>query len=618
MQKIKYFLSFIKDLVKSHKLAVICALVVGMIYLAPYLFFIASLGGDYKGIPMMSTANEDAYLLRMQEIMDGHYLIGSPVYFEYKNEWPMMPPAGEMFYALPSLIFNISIINVLMASRFILPLILFLLVYFLIFELSLNKNYLSSKINAIAGSLFVILGYDLVDYRTLWLLLTGKIGFGAKFLLWARPVNPILGAIFLFSFLLCLWFIIKNGKFKKTLIILAGAFLSLMIGSYFFSWGLALSVLAILVFTYLLKKEYRIVKNLLLIILTTVLATLPFWFMSFQASKSPWYKLSVLRNGLFYTHQLMFNKVLLAALFFYFLLSIPALLRKIKLVLKDRALFRGQFNLLILKDWQIFCLSLLLGGLWALNQQAVTGMTIWPYHFVQYTIPFSIVTAMVLIYNIIYIKNKYVWGLIITIVIASSLVFGIGTQAGAYRKSYDFFAGQQKYKQVFNWLNQQKKDCVVLVKEPEHAWYELNDLISGFTHCNIYASEQTYSLMPYERSHFNYLVNLRLKGVSAENIEEYMKENEVEVATYLFSNWRGVYNLADFPDFPDLLLAERIKKFPQDYREFLKKNFGQELRKYQIDYILSVDPLTSELSSQLGGVRQEFNSGNVFIYALKK
>ncbi len=178
------------------------AVLVGLIYLAPYIIFSASLGDKYQGIPMMATANEDFYLARIQEIIDGHPTLGSFAFYEFKDGPSLTPPTAEMFYAIPSLLFGISLMKILVASKFILPFILFLLVYFLINKITVSFYLLSNKLNAIAGAMLVTLGYDLVDYRSLWLYFTGKVAPGGNFLIWARPVNPVMGAVFLFLFLI--------------------------------------------------------------------------------------------------------------------------------------------------------------------------------------------------------------------------------------------------------------------------------------------------------------------------------------------------------------------------------------------------------------------------------
>ena len=105
---------------------------------------------------------------------------------------------------------SISPVAVLTASRFLLPAILFILVYFLIYKMTTlsvsppwkegeekspspslkggGGNILVAKITAITGGILVTLGYDLVDYRTVLGLPRGSAKVG-DFLLWSRPVK---------------------------------------------------------------------------------------------------------------------------------------------------------------------------------------------------------------------------------------------------------------------------------------------------------------------------------------------------------------------------------------------------------------------------------------------
>ena len=352
-----------KEKIISHYLAVLVAVIVGLIYIAPNLIFILSLGDEYKGIPMMRTGNEDFYLARIREIIDGHPALGSFVFYEYKNQPPLSPPAGEFLYALPTLLFGISPINTLIASRFFLSLILFLLIYFLVRALTSSLESLSNKINSVACALFVVLGYDLVDYRSIWRFFTGQLELSSGgFLIWSRPVNPILGAIFLFSFLIFIWKVVQKNPHKKINIIGAAAFFSLMIGNYFFSWGLALSVLGILVLIYLFKREFLVVRNLLWVVFGTALLSAPYWYSAWTASKSPWYGDSVLRSGLFYTHYPLLNKLMLAVLAFYLLAAvlIPSWVNRLSFGGLKRSLIATIKNF---QNWQWFCLAFIFGSL---------------------------------------------------------------------------------------------------------------------------------------------------------------------------------------------------------------------------------------------------------------
>jgi len=277
-----------KGFLSKHWLAFLLAFIVGIIYLMPHVWFITTNGDAYQGIPFMQNANEDYYIARIQEIVDGHPLVGSQALFEYKDQFPLSPPTVEILYALPNLALGIPLVTTLTVSKFILPFLLFLLIYTLLYRLLGQTNRWPEKLSAIAGALFITLGYDLVDYRTVLNLIKGTIE-PSSWLIWSRPVHPIMGAIYLFSFLLFLWSVVQNTKRIKISIVGAGVFLALMFSSYFFSWGLALSIGAILGLFYLLRRDYAVVKRLIFIPILGILFSSPYWYLSWLAKQSIWY-----------------------------------------------------------------------------------------------------------------------------------------------------------------------------------------------------------------------------------------------------------------------------------------------------------------------------------------
>lgn len=601
---------------KTHFLALFVATIVGFIYLAPNIFFIASLGDDYQGIPMMKTPNEDFYLGRIQEILDGHPRVSSFVFFEYKDQLSLTPPIGEFFYAVPSFLLNVSPITILIASRFYLPFILFLLVYFLIYNLTTPTGGLAHKANAMAGALLVTLGYDLVDYRSLWSLAKGAIEPGG-FLLWARPVRPILGVIFLMSFLLVLWPLVRKIRPQKVYILGASLLLAVMVPSSFFDWGTAVSITAALTVLYLFKKEYGIVRNLIIVLLLAFLWSSPYWYSVWQSSHHEWYEASALRTGLFYTHYPLMNKFMLAVLLVYTLLTAFAFFKNKKSGVSPPPGSPIQRIGGYFQDWHLFCLALILGSLWVYSQQIITGMTVWPYHFVQYTIPFGMIVSSVLLYTIIKKESTYVWGLGVFVMISASLLLGIYTQAGAYHRFYSRYADLQSYASLYHWLNQQEKDCVILLGNIPAEVSNLDTLITAFTHCNIYNSNIVESFMPDERALHSYFVHLLFRGVTAENVEQYVQENEDETRGYLFSNWKSLYGVTDFPDFKDTKLEKRISDLPQNYREFLSKDIRAELNRYRLDYILSDGPLNPRVIRIFPDLRKVFEKDAIVIYSVQ-
>ena len=197
----------------------------------------------------------------------------------------------------------------------------------------------------------------------------------------------------------------------------------------------------------------------------------------------------------------------------------------------------------------------------------------------------------------------------------ASLVFGVYTQVGTYAKVKPYYIRLQTHALLFSWLNRQKRDCVVLVNETSEEMAHLNTLIPAFTHCNRYASSELVSLAPPDRNINQYLALLRLRGVSGEDIEDYLRERRSEAVGYMYSNWQGLFGVKDFPDFRDELLTERLREFPALYRAFLTHDFRAELQKYKLDYILSDAPLPERIAAQFPELRSVFKSGGNIIYS---
>lgn len=576
---------------KQHKLALIFFIIVGIISVAPHLAFRVSLGEKYRGIYMMQTANELEYLSRIQEIRDGHLLLGSVPFFEYKENPPLVPPnILEILLALLSGFFNMSIQTALIISKFFLPAILFVLIYFLVSSLTLNKESSSNKINATAASLLIVLGYDLVDYRTVMNYFL-RLSSPNDFLLWTRPINPILGGILIYSFLLLLWELYKDQQTKsrvakKVFVILCGIVFGMAVTSYFFSWGIILSLVGIFIIFSLLKSRYKFIKDLFLICFIGLIMALPYLYNIFSVFGSSLYKEASIRTGLMEGHQPILNKFLILSIIIFFIFNL--------FKLKE----------LRHKDWFLFSLALILAGLVALNQQIITGVTIWPFHFVQYTIPLSLTALFVVSYNSIQKKYPRIWLGIVVIFIAVSLFFGTYTQASTYRQSYSYYKQIQQVDSVFNWINKNtQKDCVILSRDHEF----LNRAVLVYTHCNVYLSSFNTYLIPFERLYSGYLVMLGLEGIEKEEIEEYIEKNGLVGAVYLF-NTEGLLHGGSST------LFKKIKdNIIIDYKSM---DLGKEIRKYKVDYYMttSIKEQNKAESDLIKNLEKVYSSDEISIY----
>jgi len=579
-----------KLIYQEHFWGILAAFIVGIICIAPQIVFIISLGDQYRGIPMMQTPNEEAYLAIIREVNEGHILAASFPFFEYKNSLPLLPPTIPIFYAFFAWLFNLNLVNLLIASKFILPAVLFFLVYLLIYKLEGEPAEWQGKLNAIAGGLAVVLGFDLVDYRTALSFLFGADS-PQNFLIWTRPVNPISGAVLLFIFLIGLLELVEKNK--KFWIWISGLALALMTASYVFSWTLALAVTGLLGLFYLVEKRFDAIRNLLKVVVLVIIFSLPYWIMVWSSSLAPGFVDAAGRIGTIYTHQPVLNK------FLFFVLIIFA---TASFFFKKE--LKGNKPL-----WWLFSAAFILGGFIVYNHQILTGIDVWHYHYVFYTIPLGLVVLSLTLWHYLRPKLPSVWLAIVYVIIFSSSAFGIYTQMAVFGNNFQSYKDFQRHAALTDFLNSSGKNgCVVLSNKHDGLW---PNFIPAFTSCDMYTSGEIENMVPRERLYHNYLVLLRLKGVAASEIDSYLKNNRNEAYGFLRSQ------IFDADVYPDAKFREAFGRLPANYREFLKKDFRDELFKYRLDYILSDGALRETVVKSLS-LEKIFNVDNMFLYSFIK
>lgn len=573
---------------KKNYLILLVAFAVGLISILPDFLAITRLGADYLGIPFIFQANADVYLARIREVVDGHGTVGSAFFYEYKDWSPLVPSIGEYLYALPTLLFSIPLLSVLLASKFVLPALLFVLVYCLILRLSSDPASLSARVNAVVGGLLVTLGYDLVDYRSVIKLVQDPAVTVLS--VWTRPVNPIIGAVLIFSFLLLAWAVVTTRK--KYLFIPTGLVWALTIG-YVFSWTFLLVIVGLFILFYGYRKDWHLVKIFLLTILIWFLATLPYWYTTFNSFASLNGKKIVAKSGLVFTHAPVFNKLLFFCTLIFIASSVYFKYCKKNKEADDR--------------WWWFCLSLLATSWIVFNQQIITGRSIWYHHYVQYIIPVLMVVAMVLLNNWIKPCVFKVWTFIITTMVVLILVYN-AFALGTIRNYQVYFKQLQNFAPVFAWINNNTfSDCVILNQDVVNV--NLNSFIPAFTHCNVYTSSWVFDGVPEERVWHNYLVTLRLRNINPTEVKSYLENHTNEVLSNFFYNWDQLSDVGD-----NGYTQKKIDQLIADYQEFFKKDFVTELKKYKLDYILFVGKPNPTILRQLPHIKLIFNDDDYYIY----
>ncbi len=572
---------------KKNFFVLIFAIIVGLISVAPHLLAVSKIGNDYKGIPFIYTNNEDYYLSRIHEISDGYPTIASPYFFEYKNLSPLVPPIGEYFYFALSFFSFFDLTKTLVLAKFLFPLILFILVFILIKKLT-DHDDLSSKLTALSGGLFVTLGYDLVDYST---LLTRLKGASFEVLsVWTRPVNPITGALILFSLLILISTILKKKDSKQTKYI-SGILFGASVG-YFFTFGVALSILATIVTIMLIIKEHALAKKFLIVIGIGFLLDAIYWFSASKTLSGGGEEIA-LRNGMLLSHLPILNKVLIVATIIFCLICFY-LFRSRKINLKE--------------PWFIISSSGLLGGLISFNQQIITGRTIWPHHFVQYTIPIAMIAVILALYFLFHDKHKKLWNWIMLASTCLVLAFGIWN-ASTYKHKIPDFIKLQEYQEIFNWINTKaEKDCVIFVKEKKE---ELTRLIPAFTSCNVYDTTYLSTTMPKERILHNYLMKLKINGVKKTEVEKYILENKGDAREYFYTDWNVLFSKKHDPEFETTL--DSVGKA---YKKIYDEPITDLLKKFRIDYLITDKSADLEIKNIPLEIKNEFETNSFKIYKI--
>ncbi len=554
----------------------VVALLVGGLSIAPHLLARQTLGDAYQGIPFLYTDNEDFYIARSQEILDGHPEVGSPFYFEYKDHVAVQPPLGERLHAALAQATGLSLITVFMLAKFVFPALLFLLVAWLTLCLLKDERVMVRGLVAITAGLGATIAYDILSPGMILAVLQGQ-NVGLQLAFGTRPINPIMGGLGLFACILMLWRLWKD----KNNVGLAG-FAGLLLGflnCYFFSWALGLAITGLLLLAAIASKDGRRILAFVIVLSLGLLLNVEM-FINFLGN--PAGQALALRNGLLLMHTPLLNKTVLIALGIFGVCSYIITRQGTKP--KD----------LVQQPWWIFSAALLVGSLAALNEQVLTGRAIWPYHFVQYTKPIALLVGLVAVTRVVRGRWKSVW-LGTCAALSIFFVFQSVVTAATYRSMENDFRARQAWAPVFSWLKKETpKESVVLTLGPKSG--ALAIWIPAFTSNNVYTSPYAMSGVDQARLEHNTFVEMRFEGVSSTEARTWLGAHEGTLRGIFYRDFFDVFQRrADDGWFSSVLDDLAVK-----YTDFVKKDFRTELSKYQLDYLVLDTGSASATRAELG------------------
>lgn len=571
---------------RTHRIALLVALFVGSVAVAPSILGPASLGSEYRGVQFLPFSDDVRYLARIHEVLDGHILVSSPYLYEYKSDPVVVLPLNEWLYAIPAYIFGLS--AVVVGSKFFLPTVFFFLVYFFVRKLIGKEEGRLSLLASVTAGLAVVFGADMVDYRYIFSLFSGAGVPHA--LLWTRLVNPIIGGIQIFGFLILLWCIWER-KFRFAYIA-AGVLLGSTVG-YFFTLGMSLALLASVGALAFLRKEYDVALRTVYVLLISLVLDAWWWYhnlLTLGGGEAG--KVTAMRNGMSFTHEPILNKALLAATLFVAGCFLYSYLRR---EWKSHE-----------REW-FFTFALILAGWIAFNQQIITGREIWYHHFVQYTVPLGILACIIALFLLLYPMAPRLLTIAMITISAVSVAYGLISVTNYVSRLPDLQV-LQEYAPVLTWLKENApKDCVVLSGDNDDL---IERLVPAYTACNVYSTTSTFFGVSGERVVHNFLLKLRFSGISAEEVSSYLHTHEDDVRTYFFLSFEQIFGHGEEP-----WLLEKIAFLEKEYQMFSKEDLEQQIQHYRADYIIFGAPISSSLRRAVPNLTLATSTAHFYVYA---
>jgi hypothetical protein len=589
----------------------IAACVVGLLSILPYLTAYMHLDTRTAGtLHYFYQDSELVYLSRIRDVTEGYTTVVSPTLREYKDAPVIQQPIGEWIYALAALGNPQYVPSSALALKFVFPTLLFLLVAYCARALVGEDMYAHDPI-ALCIALIVVLGYDLVHVHVLREIVTQT--FSAPILsLWTRLVNPIVGALGLFGMS---YIVLRHSeKYDWVWSVAAGALLGCMSG-YIFAFAIGLTLVGILLVSACVMKRWDLVKNRALMIGVALLLNAPYLMSLLDTTHDA---TGLQKNGLLFSHAMLHNKTLYLSMVIFACVSV------------------GMYYSVSKSFWKHVSWQWSHAALWAcficLNEQVITGKTVWPGHFVQYVTPLCMVVVgtylAVLIAEVLRRMDARMraWGartLLLGAWFGSALIVcltllalpSVTTNAAQYNDS-------ERYVPALSWLTGEGREpCVVF---PVEETKRMQEYITAYTGCDVYESTYVFLGVPEERILHNYVVHLRLQGVTEDTLPVYLDTHEDDIRAYFFEDWADkfsdgndtwVFNTRTRESMAAFLPAKK-QMITHAYHSAGATSLHALLQAYAISYLM-VDTRYDELPHEASRYPEVFNAEGIRIYEVK-
>ncbi|MDP2649742.1 MAG: hypothetical protein Q8P10_02765 [bacterium] len=485
---------------------IICTLIVliSLVYGLPNLILSKKLGNLYAPITMngLSPFGRDeayAYAPSVNYILSRNFPLKEAYVYEYLNF-----PTPFMGETLPATIMAFlsklsgQIDKSFLIADFIFPPLIFLLLFIVCRILGVSHIWaVSSAIAAtISRDFIAAIPYPL---KTIQILTFSE---GQNFpLYFSRAFHPQITFPLFSIFLISLLLQIKNKNAKYTKII-TGITLGGLFYSYVFYWTYAVFFLFLLLLYFLIKKETKIIKDILISLTLALVIATPY-----------------LKNMLdFYNLELSSDFSSKAALH-----GLPLPLTLI------RYIFIASIFLLISKKKNntvtVFAIFLVSGVLIAPVAKIILGQDLETFHYLRRALmPYATLAFFISVYNLVKVKTK------LTNILACALIIlfvfiGTRNQLIATNKIESAHVKDLDQRSVLNWLATNANNSVVGSLDTN-----LNLLLPVYTNSFTYFPSTDRTVMPTAEGIQRFIVLSNLLNISLEK----QKESLLNLLSYLF------------------------------------------------------------------------------------
>lgn len=568
------------SLLAKHSAALVVAILVGLVCVAPQIYFAVSTP-NYAGIALIGSDGEGHYAARINQVYAGHPSLGN-TFLPNKDQPYLQPSLGEIIVAGIGKVSGMSASQVNTFSKFLFPLLVALLLYSFAYVL------FSSRIIGLFAALCALFGDNLISGISPWLGLLHGTSAATDFLPYVRPINPEVSGLFFFAVLYIFYraFAVRGlPRLWESFAIGALTGVSLYMTPYTFTFlGLFLG-LSFLWFWR--RRAYQNMLHLAYAGIAAFVVLIPFLLNYKALVAHPDYADTAMRYGLILTHS--------PALGIWILLMLGLSLFLWPKQYKDARIF-----------FSISALTLLV----LTNQQILTGHALQLSHYHWYiTKPlvgimlgmYAVVIAQYVFRNELLRNSVYVLAALILLYNAALV------QIYSYKAHYADAAAAQTYAPTLAYLNTIPTEQTAWANKSLSVYIPLytkhnapnNDYASSYLIGNDFLVERM-------------LLEYRLRGVTPSDIATQLTKDRATVSGQIFQlYWRD--QGGNYESIPDSYL----EAYAARYKEIYTKPFEQLFKDMGATMIVWDKALEPEWRvDSLPFVHKTFEDKNIAVYQL--